>query len=100
MLKTTVAVVIALHITIFMTFDDENVSKKSFKKKSMSQSRFSVLTASAPIEVFALTVAYNEDTFDRKVNLGVGGQRLRVMVNTAIKLFICLVMILGRWVFI
>lgn len=30
---------------------------------------------SASIEVFALTVAYNEDPFDKKVNLGVGAYR-------------------------
>lgn len=54
----------------------------------MSQSRFSDLTVSASIEVFALTVAYNEDEFDKKVNLGVGGQPSNVVINTEIQLYI------------
>lgn len=37
-------------------------------------SRYDVVEAGAPIEVFALTAAYNSDTFAQKVNLGVGGK--------------------------
>lgn len=36
-------------------------------------SRFSDVKQGPPIEVFALNKAYQDDTFDKKVNLGVGG---------------------------
>lgn len=35
---------------------------------------FSEVQLGPPIEVFALTKAYNEDTYESKVNLGVGGK--------------------------
>ena len=40
---------------------------------NMAQSFFSGIEAAAPIEVFALSSAYNEDTNPKKVSLGVGG---------------------------
>lgn len=39
----------------------------------MSTSKFSTVEAGPPIEVFALTQAFTSDTFEKKVNLGVGG---------------------------
>jgi len=41
----------------------------------MDISRFEEVEAGAPIEVFALTAAYNADTNSSKVNLGVGAYR-------------------------
>ncbi|KAF5308793.1 hypothetical protein FQR65_LT06026 [Abscondita terminalis] len=38
-------------------------------------SRFSEISLGPPIEVFALTEAFNKDNFDKKVNLGVGAYR-------------------------
>lgn len=38
-------------------------------------SRFSEVKQGPPIEVFALNKAYLDDTFDKKVNLGVGGKK-------------------------
>lgn len=35
---------------------------------------FSVVQEGAPIEVFALTKAYQDDLYEKKVNLGVGGK--------------------------
>lgn len=35
--------------------------------------RFVSVPTAAPIEVFNLTKRYNEDTYEKKVNLGVGG---------------------------
>jgi hypothetical protein len=37
-------------------------------------SRFSVVNVGPPIEVFATTQAFLDDTFDAKVNLSVGGK--------------------------
>lgn len=37
-------------------------------------SRFSEVRLGPPIEVFALNKAYAEDTFEKKVSLGVGGK--------------------------
>lgn len=37
-------------------------------------SRFGSVEAGAPIEVFALIKAFNEDSFPDKVNLSVGGK--------------------------
>ena len=34
---------------------------------------FGGVETAPPIEVFALTAAFNEDTHEKKVNLGVGG---------------------------
>ena len=42
-------------------------------------SRFCNVNAAPPIEVFALTKAYNEDSFEKKVNLGVGGKLISTM---------------------
>lgn len=39
----------------------------------MAPSLFSSVETAPPIEVFALTKAYNDDPFPKKVNLGVGG---------------------------
>lgn len=36
---------------------------------------FSDVQQGPPIEVFALNKSYLEDTFERKVNLGVGGKK-------------------------
>jgi aspartate aminotransferase len=41
----------------------------------MTSSWFEKLEVAPPIEVFALTAAFNEDTFPQKVNLGVGAYR-------------------------
>lgn len=41
--------------------------------KMAAISWFKDVEAAAPIEVFALTAAFNEDTHEKKVNLGVGG---------------------------
>ncbi|CAH1237325.1 unnamed protein product [Diabrotica balteata] len=40
-----------------------------------TMSWFSEVELGPPVEVFALTKAYNDDTFDKKVNLGVGAYR-------------------------
>jgi aspartate aminotransferase len=37
-------------------------------------SRFSVVKVGPPVEVFALNKAFLDDTFDMKVNLGIGGK--------------------------
>lgn len=37
---------------------------------------FSEIELGPPIEVFALTKQYNEDAYELKVNLGVGGNRI------------------------
>ncbi len=37
-------------------------------------SRFSVVEAAPPVEIFALSKAYKEDTFKDKVDLGIGGK--------------------------
>lgn len=37
-------------------------------------SRFSVVQQAPPIEVFALTKAFTDDKFEKKVSLGVGGK--------------------------
>lgn len=42
---------------------------------SQHQSVFDEVESAAPIEVFQLIAAYNEDTFPQKVNLGVGAYR-------------------------
>ncbi|XP_055687501.1 aspartate aminotransferase, cytoplasmic [Lutzomyia longipalpis] len=41
----------------------------------MAASVFDCIQMGPPIEVFALTKAYNEDSYDKKVNLGVGAYR-------------------------
>lgn len=40
----------------------------------MSSSMFSSVQQAPPIEVFELTQKYRNDTFDKKVDLGVGGE--------------------------
>ena len=40
---------------------------------------FSDVKLANPIEVFALTHTYNNDTYPQKVNLGVGGQYLEIL---------------------
>lgn len=40
-------------------------------------SRFSDVKMGPPIEVFALNKAFAEDTFEKKVSLGVGGKKLQ-----------------------
>lgn len=42
---------------------------------------FSDVKEGAPIEVFALNKAYQDDTYEKKVNLGVGGNILNVSAN-------------------
>lgn len=42
-------------------------------------SRFSDVKQGPPIEVFALNKAYQDDTFEKKVNLGVGGNEWNVL---------------------
>ena len=36
-------------------------------------SRFNVVEAAPPVEIFALSKAYREDTDPKKVDLGIGG---------------------------
>lgn len=36
--------------------------------------RFSEVQTAPPIEVFAVVKAFNEDTFEKKVNLSIGGK--------------------------
>ena len=45
-------------------------------------SRFAEVKTAPPIEVFALNRAYMEDTFENKVNLGVGGDLLYKVLIT------------------
>lgn len=40
-------------------------------------SRFQVVEAAPPVEIFALSKAYREDTYPKKVDLGIGGSFLR-----------------------
>ena len=40
----------------------------------MSTSMFSSVQQAPPIEVFELTQKYRNDTFEKKVDLGVGGE--------------------------
>lgn len=44
----------------------------------MTESWFSALVKAPPVEVFALIDTYKQDTFEKKVNLGVGGWDLKV----------------------
>jgi aspartate/tyrosine/aromatic aminotransferase len=37
-------------------------------------SRFSVVSSAPPVEIFALSKAFKEDTFGQKVDLGIGGE--------------------------
>lgn len=43
-------------------------------------SRYSKVLQGPPIEVFALNKAYTEDTYEKKVNLGVGGEENRFIL--------------------
>ena len=46
-----------------------------YRLVNMADSLFTKVEVAPPIEVFALTAAYNEDTHEPKVNLGVGGMK-------------------------
>lgn len=45
-------------------------------------SRFSVVEAAPPVEIFALSKAYKEDTSEKKVDLGIGGKFATVTTAT------------------
>lgn len=42
-------------------------------------SRFSEIQQAPPIEVFAVSKAFTDDTHEKKVNLSVGGKQIIVM---------------------
>jgi aspartate/tyrosine/aromatic aminotransferase len=42
-------------------------------------SRFSVVESAPPVEIFALSKAFKEDTFGQKVDLGIGGKGSSVL---------------------
>lgn len=48
-------------------------------------SRFAEVKPGPPIEVFALNKAYLDDNFDNKVNLGVGGKKIELIVISEMK---------------
>lgn len=51
-------------------------------------SRFSEVKQGPPIEVFALNKAYQDDNFNKKVNLGVGGKKWSILSFDYIKKFV------------